>query len=109
MLGFVPGAVGRCCSSRCLQLLKSNSVLRQPETPSPHEINIYITSHPYVSPRSVSLCLLVLQIRSPRLGHHLSMELISLYRVLLSPHWVLYRLGALQDAATPSLPSFEFA
>jgi hypothetical protein len=42
-------------------------------------------------------------------GHHLSMELTSLYRVLLSPRWVLYRLGALQDAATPSLPSFEFA
>jgi hypothetical protein len=44
-------------TERFTQLLKSNSVLRQPETPSPHEINIYITKLPHVSPCSVSLCL----------------------------------------------------
>jgi hypothetical protein len=42
-------------------------------------------------------------------GHHPSMELLNPYRIFLSPRWVLQSLGALQDAATPTLPSFEFA
>jgi hypothetical protein len=42
-------------------------------------------------------------------GHRICMELIHIYRLFLSPRWVLYSLGSLQDAATPTLPSFEFA
>jgi hypothetical protein len=45
----------------------------------------------------------------PASGHPLSMELVNNYPVFLSPCWVLYSLGALQDAATPTLRSFEFA
>src|SRR5271155_179998 len=68
MLGFVPAAVGRCWSSKGLQLRRCNSVFRQRETPSPHEINIYITKLSHVSRHSVSLCVLVLPISSTRLG-----------------------------------------
>jgi hypothetical protein len=34
---------------------------------------------------------------------------MELYRFFLSPRWVLYSVGALQGAATPILPSIEFA
>src|SRR5229473_2377697 len=36
-LGFAPNVVGRCWSSKGLQLRSSSSVLRRPERPSPHE------------------------------------------------------------------------
>ena len=42
-------------------------------------------------------------------GHRLRMKLIDIYRLFLSPRWVLYSLGSLRDAATPTFPSFEFA
>ena len=80
---------------------KIRSVLRQPETPSPHEINTI--RHIPVSPRS-SGYLLVLKNLFPAPQGIILMELISLYRGHISPSRLLYRLGALQDAA-PSLPS----
>src|SRR5882672_6465716 len=55
MLGFVPGAVGRCYSSKGLQLRRSNSVLHRPRMPLPHEINLCIPKLSHVSQRSVSL------------------------------------------------------
>jgi hypothetical protein len=42
-------------------------------------------------------------------GHRLCMKLINIYPLFISPRWVLHSLGSLQDAATPTLPSFEFA
>src|SRR5580698_6524536 len=68
MLGVVPGAVGRCYSSKALQLRRSNSVRHRPRTPLPHEINLYIPKLFQVSQRSVSLCLLIPPISSARLG-----------------------------------------
>jgi hypothetical protein len=43
MLGFVQSAVGRCWSSKGLPLRRSNSVLRQVATRSPHETTTNIT------------------------------------------------------------------
>jgi len=43
MLGFAPNVVGRCWLSKGLQLRRSNSVLRQVGTRSPHETITNIT------------------------------------------------------------------
>jgi hypothetical protein len=43
MLGFAPNVVGRCWSSKGLQLRRSNSVLRQLGARSPHETTTSIT------------------------------------------------------------------
>src|SRR6266702_1557536 len=61
MLGFAPSVVGRCCSSKGLQLPSSNSVLRRLGMPSPHETPIDITKLLRASARYLSLRLPVQQ------------------------------------------------
>jgi hypothetical protein len=82
-------------------LRQPSSVLHLSRMPLPLEITIHSRKLPHVSPRSVSLCLPVLQISSTCHGTSSFHGTCKSLSTLPLSRWVLHFLGALRDNAKP--------
>ena len=88
-------------------LRQPSSVLLLSRMPLPLEITIHSRKLPHVSPRSVSLCLPVLQISSTCRGTSSLHGTCKSLSTLPLPRWVLHFLGALRETLNLPLPQLN--